>query len=92
MVDAEPQAKFITQSVQTAQEAPLPFAFGELVLYPIAFGREKFVVPTLLGREVIIFGHPLRLDPQHLARYILAAETEGIIHEFELILLHVATE
>ena len=77
---------------ELSDKEPVVELLGVLVLHPVRFGGETVVIPAFLSGEVIAFSHPLRLQPEHVARDIYLAEHRRVVEYVELLLTHIRAE
>ncbi len=89
---AEPEAEVEAHRAELADKEPVADCLRGLVLLPVWFRRELFVVPFLLGREVVALLHPLRLKPENVARHLELAEAYRVVEDVELVLEHIRSE
>ena len=92
ILDAEPKSHVIAHPMQAADKQTVILFLRIARGIPIGFSRKLLVVPFLLGRKVVTFLHPLRFEPEQVARDARLAEAHGIVQDVELIFQHIRTE
>ena len=88
----EPESEVESHRAELADEQPVVHRLRILILKPVGFRGETVVVPFLLGGEIVTFLHPLRLEPEYVARDIDLAEHRRIVQDVELLFAHIRTE
>ena len=89
---ADPQPEMIAEGIEFSDEKVGIVLFGILFLTVERFRGELVVIPTLLGREIVVFVHPLGLQPEDIARDVMLPEAYGIRKDIPLVLTHLRAE
>ena len=89
---AKPQTQFESHCLQASGKQLVVFSLLRFVGHPIGFHGKLLIVPFLLCREVVALFHPLRFQPERIARHAHLAEMYGIAENFKHVLQHIRTK